>query len=101
MGTLGLMQVSQAELQKQILHTWEEAGSTWEIPLHIGPINIEINKIIIFMWIGAARRVPGDRGRALRLRTQIPRWADGRRGNEVSPLHALPLRFPANAQHHR
>ena len=54
MGTLGLMQVGQAELQKQILHTWEEAGSTWEIPLHIGPINIEINKIIIFMWIGAA-----------------------------------------------
>src|ERR687893_606930 len=54
MGTLALMQVSQEELQKQILHTWEEARHSWEIPLHIGPIDISINKIIWFLFIGAA-----------------------------------------------
>jgi F-type H+-transporting ATPase subunit a len=54
MGTLALMQVSQEELQKQILHTWEEARHTWEIPLHIGPIDISINKIIWFLFLGAA-----------------------------------------------
>jgi F-type H+-transporting ATPase subunit a len=54
MGTLGLMQVSQEELQKQILHTWQEAKHSWEIPLHIGPIDISINKIIWFLFIGAA-----------------------------------------------
>jgi F-type H+-transporting ATPase subunit a len=54
MGTLALMQVSQEELQKQILHTWQEAKHSWEIPLHIGPIDISINKIIWFLFIGAA-----------------------------------------------
>jgi F-type H+-transporting ATPase subunit a len=54
MGTLALMQVSQEELQKQILHTWEDAKHSWEIPLHIGPIDISINKIIWFLFIGAA-----------------------------------------------
>ena len=54
MGTLALTQVSQEELQKQILHTWEEAKHSWEIPLHIGPIDISINKIIWFLFIGAA-----------------------------------------------
>jgi F-type H+-transporting ATPase subunit a len=54
MGTLALMQVSQEELQKQILHTWEEARHSWEIPLHIGPIDISINKIIWFLFLGAA-----------------------------------------------
>ncbi|MDQ3892138.1 MAG: F0F1 ATP synthase subunit A [Actinomycetota bacterium] len=54
MGMLALMQVSQEELQKQILHTWEEAKHSWEIPLHIGPIDISINKIIWFLFIGAA-----------------------------------------------
>src|SRR5918994_1827477 len=54
MGTLALMQVSQEELQKQILNTWEEAKHSWEIPLHIGPIDISINKIILFLFIGAA-----------------------------------------------
>jgi F-type H+-transporting ATPase subunit a len=54
MGTLALIQVSQEELQKQILHTWEEAKHSWEIPLHIGPIDISINKIIWFLFIGAA-----------------------------------------------
>jgi F-type H+-transporting ATPase subunit a len=54
MGTLALMQVSQEELQKQILHTWEDAKHSWEIPLHIGPIDISINKIIWFLFLGAA-----------------------------------------------
>jgi F-type H+-transporting ATPase subunit a len=54
MGTLALMQVSQEELQKQILHTWQEAKHSWEIPLHIGPIDISINKVIWFLFIGAA-----------------------------------------------
>lgn len=54
MGTLALTQVSQEELQKQILHTWEDAKHSWEIPLHIGPIDISINKIIWFLFIGAA-----------------------------------------------
>ncbi len=54
MSTLGLIQVSQAELQKQILHTWEEAGNTWKVTLTTWPFTIEINKIIIFLWIGAA-----------------------------------------------
>jgi F-type H+-transporting ATPase subunit a len=54
MGTLALMQVSQEELQKQILHTWEEARHAWEIPLHIGPIDISINKITWFLFFGAA-----------------------------------------------
>ena len=54
MGTLALAQLSQKELQKEILHTWEEAKHTWEIPLHIGPVDISINKIIWFLWIGAA-----------------------------------------------
>ena len=54
MGTLALIQVSQEELQKQILHTWEEARHSWEIPLHIGPIDISINKIIWFLFLGAA-----------------------------------------------
>ena len=54
MGMLALMQVSEEELQKQILHTWEEAKHSWEIPLHIGPIDISINKIIWFLFIGAA-----------------------------------------------
>ncbi len=54
MSTLALAQVSQEELQKQILHTWEEAGHTWEIPLHIGPIDISIDKVEWFLFLGAA-----------------------------------------------
>ncbi len=54
MATLGLIKVSQEELQKQILHTWEEAGNTWKVTLTTWPFTIEINKIIIFLWIGAA-----------------------------------------------
>lgn len=53
-STLALIQVSQEELQKEILHTWETAKETWVIPLHIGPVDISINKSVWFLFIGAA-----------------------------------------------
>ncbi len=46
--------IGQEELQKEILHTWSEAKSTWVIPIEIGPVDLSINKIIVFLWIGAA-----------------------------------------------
>jgi F-type H+-transporting ATPase subunit a len=52
--TLALMQASQEEVRQEILHTWEAAKETWVIPIHIGPIDLSINKIIWFLWIGAA-----------------------------------------------
>src|ERR671914_2016270 len=59
MGTLALIQVSQEELQKEILHTWQDSKESgiFGIPvidLHLGPVDISINKIIWFLWIGAA-----------------------------------------------
>ncbi|MDQ3965951.1 MAG: F0F1 ATP synthase subunit A [Actinomycetota bacterium] len=54
MGTLALAQLSREELQKEILKTWAEAKETWVIPLHIGPVDLSINKQIWFLWIGAA-----------------------------------------------
>lgn len=51
-GTLA--QISQEELQKEILHTWETAKHTWVIPIHIGPVDLSINKIIWFLFLGAA-----------------------------------------------
>ncbi len=54
MGTLALAQLSREELQKEILHTWAAAKETWVIPLHIGPIDLSINKQIWFLWLGAA-----------------------------------------------
>ena len=54
MGTLALAQLSREELQKEILKTWAEAKEAWVIPLHIGPVDISINKTIWFLWIGAA-----------------------------------------------
>ncbi len=51
-GTLA--QISQDELREKILHTFEAAKHAWEIPLHIGPVDISINKSIWFLWIGAA-----------------------------------------------
>ncbi len=49
-----LAQVSQEELTHKILHTWEEAKHSWLIPIHIGPIDLSINKIIWFLFLGAA-----------------------------------------------
>ncbi len=54
MGTVVLAQVSQEELREKILHAFETAKHAWEIPLHIGPIDISINKSIWFLWLGAA-----------------------------------------------
>ncbi|MCA1687266.1 MAG: F0F1 ATP synthase subunit A [Actinobacteria bacterium] len=54
MGTVVLAQVSQEELREKILHVFETARHAWEIPLHIGPIDISINKSIWFLWLGAA-----------------------------------------------
>jgi F-type H+-transporting ATPase subunit a len=58
-GTLALIQVSQEELQKEILHTWQDSKESgiFGIPvidLHLGPVDISINKAIWFLWIGAA-----------------------------------------------
>ncbi len=50
----GRPHLSQEGLQEEILHTWSEAKSTWVIPIQIGPVDLSINKIIWFLWIGAA-----------------------------------------------
>lgn len=54
MGLLALAQVSQEELKHEILHTWETAKHTWEIPIHLGPIDISIDKSVWFLFIGTA-----------------------------------------------
>jgi F-type H+-transporting ATPase subunit a len=54
-GVMALAQgVSQEELQQVILETWSEAKSSWVIPIQIGPVDLSINKIVWFLWIGAA-----------------------------------------------
>ena len=52
--TLALAQLTQEEVRHKILHTWESAKHSWVIPLHIGPIDVSINKAVWFLWIGAA-----------------------------------------------
>jgi F-type H+-transporting ATPase subunit a len=53
--TLALaQQLSQEEIRHRILHTWESAKHSWVIPLHIGPVDVSINKAVWFLWIGAA-----------------------------------------------
>ena len=52
--TLALARLSQEEVRERILHTWESAEHSWVIPLHLGPIDISINKAVWFLWIGAA-----------------------------------------------
>ena len=54
LGTLALTQLSREELQKEILKTWSEAKETWVIPIHVGPVDLSINKQIWFLWLGAA-----------------------------------------------
>ena len=55
MGSVALIQqLTQEEIRKQILHTWESAQHEWVIPLHLGPIDISINKAVWFLFIGAA-----------------------------------------------
>jgi F-type H+-transporting ATPase subunit a len=53
-ATLMLAQLSQDEVRERILHTWASAKHSWVIPLHIGPVDISINKAVWFLWIGAA-----------------------------------------------
>ncbi len=54
MGTLMLAQLSQEEIRKEILHTWQVGQEAWRIPLSIGPIDISINKAVWFLFFGAA-----------------------------------------------
>ena len=54
MGALALARVSQEELRHEILHTWESAQHSWVIPIHLGPLDISINKAVWFLFIGAA-----------------------------------------------
>ncbi len=53
-GSLALLQLSQDEVQKKILHTWQAASDSWVVPIHIGPIDISITKSVWFLFIGAA-----------------------------------------------
>ena len=54
-NTLALAQgLTQEEFQKEMLHTWSDAKDTWVIPIEIFGIDLSINKIIWFLWIGAA-----------------------------------------------
>jgi F-type H+-transporting ATPase subunit a len=55
MASLALIQqLSQEEIRHQILHTWESAQHEWVIPIHLGPIDISLNKGVWFLFIGAA-----------------------------------------------
>ena len=54
MGALALMQQSQEEVRHEILHTWETAKVTWVVPIHLGPVDLSINKIVWFLFLGAA-----------------------------------------------
>jgi F-type H+-transporting ATPase subunit a len=55
MGNLALIQeLSQEEIRHQILHTWESSTHEWVVPLHLGPIDISLNKGVWFLFIGAA-----------------------------------------------
>lgn len=48
-----LAQLSQQEIREKILHTWE-ASHEWVIPIHIGPVDLSINKSIWFLFFGTA-----------------------------------------------
>lgn len=49
-----IQQLSQDEIREQILHTWESAKHTWVVPIHIGPIDVSLDKSVWFLFIGAA-----------------------------------------------
>lgn len=48
-----LAQLSQEEIRKKILHSWE-AHHEWVIPIQIGPLDISIDKTIWFLFLGTA-----------------------------------------------
>ena len=59
MASLALIQqLSQEEIRHQILHTWESASHEWVIPIHLGPVDISLNKGVWFLFIGAAVTFP-------------------------------------------
>lgn len=49
-----LAQISQEELREKILHTFTAGSHEWEIPIHLGPIDISITKAVWFLFLGAA-----------------------------------------------
>ncbi len=49
-----LQRLSQEEIRHKILHTWEAATHEWVIPIHLGPIDLSINKAVWFLFLGAA-----------------------------------------------
>jgi F-type H+-transporting ATPase subunit a len=51
---LMLAKLSQDQIREKILHTWNSAEHSWVIPLHIGSVDVSINKAVWFLWIGAA-----------------------------------------------
>ena len=48
-----IQQLSQDEISEPIRHTWESASPSWVVPIHLGPIDISINKAVWFLWIGS------------------------------------------------
>lgn len=53
-ATLALVQISQEELRKEILHTFTSGKDSWVVPLQLGPIDISITKAVWFLFLGAA-----------------------------------------------
>ena len=53
-SSLALLQLSQEEIQKKILHTWQAASNSWVVPIQIGPVDISITKSVWILFIGAA-----------------------------------------------
>ncbi|MGB3682094.1 MAG: F0F1 ATP synthase subunit A [Rubrobacteraceae bacterium] len=51
---IALLQLSQEEVQKEILHTWSVGSEAWMVPINIGPIDISITKSVWFLFMGAA-----------------------------------------------
>ena len=49
-----IQQLTQEEIRKQILHTWESAAHSWVVPIHLGPFDVSLNKSVWFLFIGAA-----------------------------------------------
>jgi F-type H+-transporting ATPase subunit a len=47
-------QLSQEEIRERILHTWESAEHSWVVPLHLGPIDVSLNKAVWFLFLGVA-----------------------------------------------
>ena len=58
---MALMQQSQEEVRHEILHTWETAKETWVVPIHLGPVDLSINKIVWFLILFVGSRLLKDR----------------------------------------